>query len=199
MKRICLITHCEATHSVDGKVGGWFDSELTAKGEQQAAELSGKLAVIGFDVGGLPVYSSDLKRAARTAEILTENTPNQPILDQRLREMSFGEHEGMDQDEHHKIMIPESPSGNRLDHRICRGSESRRDVAKRIAEFMEELMELDKDIVVVTHGFAATFVIAAFQKIGITSMGYVNYALRPGSISILEEDDLFKNRTVRMF
>ena len=42
MKRIGLITHCEATHSVDGKVGGWYNSELTIKGKQQAVELLGK-------------------------------------------------------------------------------------------------------------------------------------------------------------
>lgn len=198
MKRICLITHCEATHSVDGKVGGWYDSELTEKGKQQAAELSKKLDKLGFDIRNLTVYSSDLKRAVQTAQILTENIDKEPVLDQRLREMSFGTHGGMNQEGHNKIMIPVSPTGNRLDHRICDGAENRREVAVRVSEFIDEIMKSEKDKIIVTHGFAATFVIAVFQKIAISSMGYINYKLRPGSISILEEDDVFKNRTVSL-
>ncbi|MBT8218177.1 MAG: histidine phosphatase family protein [Bacteroidia bacterium] len=198
MKRICLITHCEASHSVDGKVGGWFDSELTKRGKKQANELPKKLEQLGFDIKSQTVFCSDLKRALQTAEILTRNTTIEPILEQRLREMSFGTHEGMNQDEHHKIMIPLSPTGNRLEHRICDGAENRRTVANRISDFLNEVLKLEKDIIIVTHGFAATFVIAVFQKIDVSSMGYINYKLKPGSISILEEDDLFKNRTVSL-
>ena len=112
--------------------------------------------------------------------------------------MSFGTHEGMAQSQHKKSMVPISSDGNRLDHRICNGAESRRNVAERISAFVDEIMRFDKDIVVITHGFAATFFIAAFQKIDIISMGYINYRLEPGSISILEEDDLFRNRTISL-
>ncbi|EZH74161.1 hypothetical protein ATO12_14930 [Aquimarina atlantica] len=198
MKRICLITHCEATHTVDGRVGGWFDSDLTVKGKQQASLLPSKIRELGFDVQNLTVYSSDLKRAAQTAQILTNGTNTPLILDQRLREMSFGTHGGMVQSEHNKIMIPVSPNGNRLDHRICKGAETRRNVAERICQFVDEIIELEKDIIVVTHGFAATFFIAAFQKIDISSMGYINYRLNPGSISILEEDNIFKSRVIKL-
>ncbi|WP_297695855.1 histidine phosphatase family protein [uncultured Eudoraea sp.] len=190
MKRICLITHCEATHSVDGRVGGWFDSELTEEGKRQASQLTNKIVELGFDIQTLKVYSSDLKRAAQTAQILTKGTNTQIFFDQRLREMSFGAHGGMMQSEHNKIMIPLSPDGNRLDHRICNGAESRRNIAERIYQFVDEIMVLDKDKVVVTHGFAATFFIAAFQNIDIASMGYINYRLNPGSVSILEEDNI---------
>ena len=198
MKRICLITHCEASHSVDGRVGGWFDSELTELGKQQASQLANTIDKLGFDIRNLRVYSSDLKRAAQTAQILAKGTTTLPILDQRLREMSFGTHGGMIQREHNKIMVPINPTGNRLDHRICDGAESRRNVAERIYKFVEEIMELEKDKVVVTHGFAATFFIAAFQKIDISSMSYIHYKLKPGSISILEEDMLFRNRTISL-
>jgi len=35
MIKICLITLCVGTHTVDGRVDGWFDSELTIKGKRQ--------------------------------------------------------------------------------------------------------------------------------------------------------------------
>jgi probable phosphoglycerate mutase len=183
---------------VDGRVGGWFDTELTADGKRQASQLTNKIAELGFDIRTLKVYSSDLKRAAQTAQILTNGTNTPIIFDQRLREMSFGAHGGMMQSEHNKIMTPLSPNGNRLDHRICNGAESRRNVAERIYQFVDEIMVLEKDEIVVTHGFAATFFIAAFQNIDIPSMGYINYRLNPGSISILEEDNMFRNRTVKL-
>ncbi len=50
---------------------------------------------------------------------------NLPILyDQRLSEMSFGKNEGMNQDEHNKLIIPVSPIDDRINHRICNGAES---------------------------------------------------------------------------
>ena len=196
MQRIYLITHCEASHTVDGKVGGWYDSELTARGADQAALLVEKIAYYGFGFEGSEVYSSDLKRAAQTAKILIKHSTTKLKLDRRLREMSFGAHGGMDQDEHNIIMVPQSATGDRMDHKICEGAESRRDVATRITEFVEELMKSDGDKLIVTHGFAATFVIAAFQNVDIASMGYISYKLNPGSITILEEDDLFRNRAV---
>lgn len=196
MQTIYLVTHCEASHSVEGKVGGWFDSELTTCGRQQASELSKRLKE-WTDLQSLDVYSSDLKRAAETTEILIKNTSVTPQLDPRIREMSFGSHEGMSQTEHLRTMIPVSETGDRLDHRICPGAESRREVGERVTQFMEEVMQIDKKKLIVTHGFAASFLIAAFQKIEVTSQGYLNYGLRPGSIILLEIDDLFENRSVK--
>lgn len=194
MQNIFLATHCEATHSIDKKVGGWYDSALTAHGRNQARELA---VIIREQVAiqSLQVFSSDLKRAAQTAEIIAQ--PKQTIrFDQRLREMSFGTHEGMPQSQHLQTMIPVNREGNRLDHRICPGAESRREVATRINAFVEEVINIGNDALIITHGFAATFFIAAFQKIEVNSQGYLNYALKPGSLTLLKIDDLFENRTV---
>jgi len=196
MKKICLVTHAEASHSVEGKVGGWFDSSLTNKGISKATALREKILNLGFEIADLEIYSSDLRRAVQTATIISENSNSTLKLDSRLREMSFGSHEGMCQKEHDKIIIPFSPNGDRLNHKICDGAESRRDVGLRISEFVNEIMKKDGDVLVVTHGFAATFFIAAFQKLNIESMGYLAYKLKPGSVSVLVEDDFFKNRTL---
>lgn len=196
MKRICLITHAEASHSVEGKVGGWYNSKLTNDGKIKAASLVQKISALHFELNSLKVYSSDLRRAAETAEILLKDANTNLHLDARLREMSFGSHEGMSQKEHDKIIVPSSPTGDRLGHKICQGAESRRDVAIRVTEFVNEIMGVEGDALVVTHGFAATFFIAAFQKLDIESMGYLAFKLTPGSVSVLEEDDLFKNRSV---
>lgn len=196
MKRICLVTHAEASHSVEGRVGGWFDSSLTDKGMSKAATLREKILNLNFKIAALDTYSSDLKRATLTAEIILENSNSTLKSDPRLREMSFGSNEGMCQKEHDKIIVHSSPISDRLGHKICDGAESRRDVAIRVSEFVNEIMHKDGDALVITHGFAATFFIAAFQKLEIESMGYLAFKLKPGSVSVLVEDDLFKNRTL---
>ncbi len=50
-------------------------------------------------------------------------------------------------------------------------------------------MKSDDDALVVTHGFAPTFVMAAFQNIEIDSMGYISHRFALSSITILEDDD----------
>ncbi|MFV8247193.1 hypothetical protein [Mycolicibacterium peregrinum] len=50
--------------------------------------------------------------------------------------------------------------------------------------------------VIVTHGFALTFVIAAWIKMPLASVGYANFAGKAGSITTLYEDDRFHNRQV---
>lgn len=194
MQTIFLITHCEATHSVEEKVGGWYDSELTENGQQQAQDLAKELSN-WTDIHSLQVYSSDLKRAAQTALLLTESKESIQF-DRRLREMSFGTHEGLPQSEHLQSIVAVNPNGNRMDHRICPGAESRREVALRIKDIVEEIIDDGKESLIVTHGFATTFVIAAFQKIEVESQAYINYALKPGSLLKLNIDDLFENRTV---
>lgn len=196
MKRICLITHTEASHTVDRRVGGWFNSDLTVAGQQQAMSLRPRLLELGFNPAKLPVYSSDLNRAVQTAELLCESSKLNIQFDARLREMSFGENGGMPLAEHTQLIKFPPEVGNRLDHRICNGAESPRDLAQRTTEFVAERMTEAGDLIIVSHGFASSFVIAAFQNIAIESMAYIDYKLRAGSISVLEADDYFHNRSI---
>ncbi|MCG7584593.1 histidine phosphatase family protein [Photobacterium sp. OFAV2-7] len=198
MKRICLVTHTEATHSIDKLVGGWYNSNLTEDGRSQAALLRDRVKEFGFKPSKLKTYSSDLNRAYQTAQIICSGNESQIVLDPRLREMSFGSNEGLPQNEHgQKIKFPPS-KGNRLDHRICEGAESLRELATRVIEFVNSIMDEDGDAIIVAHGFSSSFVIAAFQKIDIESMAYIDYKLSSGSISILEVDAFFHNRSIKL-
>nr|NLU59076.1 histidine phosphatase family protein [Pseudomonas sp. BIGb0427] len=40
MKRYYIVTHGQAQHHIDNRVGGWFDSRLTPKGIEQAQALA---------------------------------------------------------------------------------------------------------------------------------------------------------------
>jgi len=64
--------HGESTDDVSGHYGGWADFPLTERGRQQAAEAASRIkaANLVFD----RVYSSPLKRALETAQIVFQET-----------------------------------------------------------------------------------------------------------------------------
>ncbi len=51
-------------------------------------------------------------------------------------------------------------------------------------------------VVMVAHGGALTFVVAAWSRLPIESLGYTNLRATSGGITVLREDDYFYNRQV---
>jgi probable phosphoglycerate mutase len=52
------------------------------------------------------------------------------------------------------------------------------------------------DHVVITHGYAQTFIITAWLRLPVEAVGFASFATRPGAISHLRHDDYWRNRTV---
>jgi probable phosphoglycerate mutase len=86
-RELWLVRHGETPASRGRTLAGWADVPLTEHGENQAAALQPRLAGERFD----GVWSSDLRRALTTARLAW----GEPSPDRRLREMSFGELEGL--------------------------------------------------------------------------------------------------------
>lgn len=79
------------------------------------------------------------------------------------------------------------------------GAETKREFASRIYAACtgnRALTEAAEHTVVVTHGFALTFVVAAWCRLPSESLGYMNLRSTAGSITTLFEDDYFHNRQV---
>jgi len=90
---IWWIRHGESLWNQVNRWQGHSDVALSQQGEEQARKLSERLARVGFDL----VFSSDLQRAVHTARLAL---PGQSIQsDPRLREIHFGEYEGLTRDE----------------------------------------------------------------------------------------------------
>lgn len=88
---VWLVRHGETEWTVLGKVSGWTDVTLTERGRTQAAGLRPRLESHRFD----SVWASDLQRARETAALAW----GPPCPDPRLRELDFGELEGIVWDE----------------------------------------------------------------------------------------------------
>lgn len=70
MKNIYVVTHAEATHHIEGLVGGWYDSELTPLGRQHAERIGQRLRELVPADEATELYASDLRRAYQTAEAI---------------------------------------------------------------------------------------------------------------------------------
>lgn len=184
VRDILLVTHPEATHVVDGLVGGWYDADLTPRGAEQAAAIAAALAGAGVDA----VVSSTLLRCRRTAEAVGAAVGVESVLDPDLREQSYGVAEG-----HPPGTFPWNPPGAGDDplrhHDGVEGSETRLQAATRVYAAVDRVLAAGhRTTVVVTHGGVATYVVAAFIGMPLESVGAVSFALTPGSITRLVAD-----------
>jgi probable phosphoglycerate mutase len=190
MKDIYIVTHPEATHHVDGVVGGWFDSDLTERGSIQAEAIAASLAtrVRGTSV---EIFSSDLLRSRRTAETIAKRLGASVTIDSDLREKSYGEAEGKDQSWLKERSIPLPEFGERLRHdEGIAGAETRMDLATRAYRVMRRILESPgEQQVLVTHGGTTTLLIAAWIGRPIDAAGLVQFKVSAGSISVLRKDD----------
>lgn len=196
MKRVFVITHTEASHHISGLVGGWLDSDLTKLGRKQAQATANKLASMIEDTH-VQLISSDLKRAVQTAQPISEVFSCDVLLSTDLREISYGDAEGRPDAWLKERWVP-APDGNRMDHRHLPGNETRREFATRVYRGVAPIIDApDGTFIIVTHGFAQTFVIAAWIGLPIEDAGLVNFASTPGGITELVQDDHFRNRAVK--
>ena len=198
MRTVFVVTHPEATHHVDGVVGGWHDSVLTANGERDAGLIASALRDVIPPGGEVELYTSDLQRATGTAAVIGERFHVTPVLEARLREKSYGDAEGRPQGWLDDRFIAPPESGDRMHHdEGIEGAETKAAFARRVYEAMDAIVAADCEYqIVVTHGFALTFVVAAWIKMPIEAVGYVNFSGGSGSITTLREDDFFHNRHV---
>lgn len=183
MKNLFVVTHAQSIHHVENKIGGWYDTGLTAQGEADAGVTANQLVAT---IGDAPVeiFSSDLLRASQAAAIIADRflCPVETTSD--LRELSYGSAGGMPQAWLDVRQIPQ-PHNDRLDHRGgVEDGETRREIAERVYRAMDHIVSRPCEIqIIVTHGFALTFVIAAWIGMPIASVGHVSFPEKSGSIS----------------
>ena len=144
-----VIRHGETAANLNHIIQGQSDVPLSPVGEEQARKLGRRWRGRRFDV----VYSSDLSRALRTAELAVPECV--PIPTPELREMDLGDWVGRTTEEIAKRFPDEwgsFRSGN-IDCRIS-GGETRRELLARTEKFFRAAARRHpgKEILVVTHG-----------------------------------------------
>jgi broad specificity phosphatase PhoE len=86
---LLLVRHGQSEWNADGRWQGQADPPLTRFGERQAFDATARLGAIDA------IWASDLRRAARTAEIMAEVLGIDAVADARFRERHAGEWQGL--------------------------------------------------------------------------------------------------------
>jgi broad specificity phosphatase PhoE len=156
--RLWLVRHGETESNRDGIFQGHLDIGLSAVGEEQAARVARHLSAVAFDA----VYASDLRRAARTAEIVTAGRFS-IILDADLREMHYGVLQGVRYHDAAEALRPHGLEDSWLSGEFQKrghalpGGESMRTIRARSRRFLRRIdamhpPESNGDILIVAHG-----------------------------------------------
>ncbi|MGC5629506.1 histidine phosphatase family protein [Georgenia sp. Z1344] len=198
MRNLYVVTHPEATHHVDRLVGGWYDSELTERGLAASRALATRVRGLVPEGATAEVISSDLRRTAQTAQVIGAALGVEPVLTADLRERSYGEGEGRPQAWLDERYVPAPAMGDRMthDHGVA-GAERTIDVAGRVYRAMDQVTARDcEHQVIVTHGGALTYVIAAWIKMPLDAAGHVAFRATSGGLTHLREHPRFRSREV---
>ncbi len=151
--KLYLIRHGETDWNAEKRLQGSIDTELNAVGRAQAEAFIPSLESVGITL----IYSSNLKRALQTAEILAHALAVPLSVDERLRECSFGTIEGLTLDElaaQHGGKQSDffGNDGQDYDFRD-KGGEDRNGVIERQLSFLSEIKECGADaVLLVGHG-----------------------------------------------
>lgn len=151
---IYIVRHGETVWNQSRLLQGSRDIELSKEGREAAIIRGEQLKEIDFDI----IYSSPLSRAYETASIIRGDRKIEIVKDERLREINFGVNEGqssleLQKDKKHPFYKFFHDPGN---YQAPEGGESLKDVAVRTKEFMEQVIEPQKDklnrILIAGHG-----------------------------------------------
>jgi len=150
-RKIILIRHGETEYNRQKKWQGWSDVPLNKAGRKQAQLLANRLKHEVIDV----LYTSDLKRAAETAQVIAKKLGIEVKKTEKLRERNLGIFEGISRKESekkHKDML-EKFFDNRYPSFKEHKGESITDFNRRIKEFWSEIRAKyrEKIVAAVTH------------------------------------------------
>lgn len=158
--RIYFVRHAEVIEEYQGRYNGHIDIPLSDKGKADAKELAKKLSYIRFD----KAFCSDLLRARQTIEAFDLDC--EVVYTDRLREKSWGRHEGMSFDE----ITKEGLEYRNFEQWIeDLDGEPLQEYAARIWEYFETVLlkEKGENILVVTHAGVIKMLVSLNEKMSL--------------------------------
>ncbi|MBC9956870.1 histidine phosphatase family protein [Yimella sp. cx-51] len=164
-KRLIVLRHGQTTHNAGGIWQGQLDTELSPTGVEQAQKAAAALATRQPQL----IWSSDLRRAAATADALARTTGVDVQHDRRLREINVGTWQGLSSQEVRERY------GDELDA-IAGGQDVRRgETGETLGEVRDRMLEATHELiqllapgalgVISTHGAAGRALAAGLAGI----------------------------------
>ena len=182
MARLLLVRHGK-TEGESDRYYGQIDIGLSEEGVKQTEMLRDRLAIQNLSI----IYSSDLKRAVDTAEIIAAAHKLKVIPCSDLRELDFGKLAGMTFEEMKECYQGAVSLLSGRDPNISApGGESLRQMSVRIQRFVAEVQEQppEQTLLVVAHGGSLKVLLCLL--LGISLEHWWQFRLAPASLTVVE-------------
>lgn len=183
MTLLYLVRHGETELNAKKVCYGWTDCALNQKGVRQAQRVARMLEEVTFDA----VISSPLKRARETAAIVGKVSPEEIILDERLRELNFGSWEG----KHYQRIEKEDPENwlfwiNNWKEAAPPGGEPFIKMYRRVEESVKEILDkyAEETLLIVSHQGCLRTIMCMLLNMGYE--GFMHFSFQQDTYSLLE-------------
>jgi broad specificity phosphatase PhoE len=181
---IILIRHGETLLNA-ARVFQPFDTELGPRGLEQARLLAQRIA----DYAPVAILASDMPRAHKTAQYISEATGLALTTSTLLHERNFGDWRGQSHDSlgHDPATVTEVPPNG----------ESREVFAQRVNEAFNEAValraKLQGPLVVVSHGLVIQTILENCVELGVQTMPH---RIANTSVTVIDMEHPFKVHTL---
>jgi broad specificity phosphatase PhoE len=190
-KRIYLIRHGQSEANAEGRIQGWFDSPLNGLGRRQAHCLARRLST---ESPFFAIFSSPLRRAAETAEIIADHL-NCPInFENDLREYNMGPITGLTLQE-----VKEQFPGRYLTFKHNKrsphlpGEEGEDAFLERVRQCMDKILQQipdDQSVQIISH--SGTLNACLRNWLGLTNNSRRLFSFHNASITVVKANALDK-------
>lgn len=166
---LVIVRHGQSAWNLENRFTGWVDVDITAKGEEEAKNAGEKLKNYKFDLA----YTSNLKRAQRTLQIILETTHQtnlEVIKSEALNERHYGDLQGANKAETAEKYGEEQVHIWRRSFDIAPpNGESLKDTLARVLPYFEKeivpKLKAGKNIIIAAHGNSLRALIMYLEKL----------------------------------
>jgi 2,3-bisphosphoglycerate-dependent phosphoglycerate mutase len=184
--RLWLVRHGQTDWNAAGRVQGHTPTELNAQGLAEARALATTFSQMQHSFAAC--YSSDLPRAAQTAQVIAEKLQLPVQTTPALRERSFGEYEGATSEQVRaaRAALGLHQTGDLADWTGMPGIESNETLWQRIAGYLREISDRhgSQDVLVITHG--GVILRAVYRALAIPDGTPRHFPLSNGIVAVLQ-------------
>ncbi len=181
-KEIILVRHGETEENVKEIFRGRLDVELKQTGVRQAELLSDRLSNLKIEA----IFSSPLKRALKTAEILAKPHRITPQISEDLIDFNFGKWEGLSHPEVKEKYPDLYENWLRTPHLVkMPGGERLSDVRSRVRAVVQKAIEYERSVLV-SHRVVLKILIC--ELLNMSNSRFWKIKLDVGGITCFEFD-----------
>lgn len=189
--KLLFVRHGETDWNVEKQIQGGTDTELNETGIEQARKLGQKLTKQQLKIA--KIYSSTLKRAYKTAQIVGEMIGVEVEGAEGLEEMNLGQWEGM---RWHEVRETYPTEYNKW-HRNRRyqktpDGESYQELLERLLPAIKKIIQKEKGtVLIVTHSADIVTLLAVIHQTPFDQMFQVHNVENADVVEI-DSDDILK-------